>query len=260
MVAFPACASAAVRSRNRQHPSISGAARFTCNLPRNSPSCSTKWDICLHRRERSRRTSPGHLSAALPRVRVVVLACLAVVLFAFSGCGDSSSGPSEAQLQAAKAEGEEAAREKDRINNLQKQVRSLKHQARQTTTTAAPAAQADSTVSSEPSQTGASSVLRSFHAPSGNVSCEILADGALCSVDSVAMTFAFSDGQPARVESGTTLPRGAGDLAPYGTTVSAGSVTCTVPRSDDPHGITCVDAGSGHGFEASRVASRQNAY
>jgi hypothetical protein len=200
------------------------------------------------------------LSAALAKVTVVGVASLAIILFASSGCGDSSSGPSEAQLQAAKAEGEEAAREKDRIDNLQKQVRGLKHQAKQATTAPAPAAQTDSTVSSEPSDTGASSVLRSFHAPSGNVSCEILADGALCSVDSVATTFAFSDGQPARIESGASLPRSAGELAPYGTTVSAGSVTCTVPRSDDPHGITCVDAGSGHGFEASRVASRQHAY
>jgi predicted small lipoprotein YifL len=194
------------------------------------------------------------------RLTVFMIAAILVAVFTLSGCGDNSSGPSEAQLDAAKAEGERAAHEKDRIDNLQKQVRSLKHRSGHAATAAPSEEQAAGSVSSEPSEAGASSVLRSFHAPSGNVSCEILSDGALCSVDSIALTFTFSDGQPARIESGAALPRGAGEPAAYGTTVSAGSITCTIPRSDDPHGITCVDAASGHGFEASRVSSRQHTY
>jgi hypothetical protein len=103
-------------------------------------------------------------------------------------------------------------------------------------------------------------VLRSFHAPSGNVSCEILSNGALCSVDSTAETFSFSDGETAREESGSTLSRSSGGLAPYGTTVSAGSVTCTIPQSNEPRVIVCADSESGHGFEACRVGSRQSVY
>jgi hypothetical protein len=103
-------------------------------------------------------------------------------------------------------------------------------------------------------------VLRTFHAPSGNVSCEILSNGALCSVDSIATTFRFADGGPAQIESGAALSGGAGEFIPYGGTVSAGSVTCTVPLSNEPHGIICTDSESGHGFEASRISGRQHAY
>jgi hypothetical protein len=42
--------------------------------------------------------------------------------------------------------------------------------------------------------------------------------------------------------------------------VSAGSISCEVPPSDVPRGVTCVDIGTGHGFEASRIASREKAY
>jgi len=62
------------------------------------------------------------------------------------------------------------------------------------------------------------------------------------------------------MESGSALPRGFGELADYGSTVSAGSITCTIPASAEPRGIACVDTGSGHGFEASSVSSRQEAY
>jgi hypothetical protein len=174
------------------------------------------------------------------------------------GCGSTSSQPSEAQLEAAKRQGEEAAHEKDRIDNLQKQVRTLRRQTRHGGSTVV--VEHGSGTETSSSEGGGSVVLRTFHAPSGNVSCEILSKGALCSVGSIGTTFAFSEGQAAQVESGASLSENAGELAPYGSTVSAGTVTCTVPQSSEPHGIICADSESGHGFEASRIGDRQHVY
>lgn len=195
-----------------------------------------------------------------PSIAVVLIASLvAVVPMALGGCGGSgSSQSSEAQLEAAKREGEEAAREKDRVDNLQKQVRSLKRQARHASGTVV--VRHPSTPRAAPSEEGDSTVLRTFHAPSGNVSCEVLSDGAICTVGSISTTFSFSEGQPARIESGASLPENAGELAPYGSTVGAGAIVCTVPQSSEPHGIICTDSESGHGFEASRIGARQHAY
>jgi hypothetical protein len=183
---------------------------------------------------------------------------LAVALVALSGCGDSGSIDSEARLEAAKQEGEEVAREKDRVDRLEQQVRHL--QGRAHAGGSRVAVGRDSAAEAAPSEGEGAVVLRSFHAPSGNVTCEILSNGALCSVDSVAKTFAFSDGQVGRVESGVSLPRGGGEAAAYGDSIGAGSVICTIPASDSPHGIICADTESGHGFEASRVPDRQHAY
>lgn len=183
---------------------------------------------------------------------------LAVVLVALSGCGGSSStAPSEAQLEAAKRQGEEVTQERDRINSLQKQVRGLKHQAKHRNATVV----VEHDWGTEPvAGDNGSTVLRTFHALSGNVSCEILSDGALCSVGSIARTFAFSDGQAAHIASGASLAQGAGELAPYGSTISATSVTCTIPLSSEPRGVVCTNADSWHGFEASRISGRQHVY
>jgi hypothetical protein len=190
----------------------------------------------------------------------VVALCAIVSQIAMNGCGNSDSdAPSAQQLASARQEGEEAAREKARIKSLQHQVHHLQSEVRRqghsTTAVSSPNA-----AEAEPAGSVGSSVLRVFHAPSGNVSCEILSDGALCSVASIDETFAFSNGEVARVESGAALPEDAGELAPYGSTVSAGSIVCSVPRSNEPRGITCSDSASGHGFEASRVADRQHVY
>jgi hypothetical protein len=187
-----------------------------------------------------------------------------------AGCGGGGSGSSStvavsaAQLHAAKRAGEEKAHEQDRVNNLQKQVRALKHKVNHrapshaaATVSAAPAPEPATTPAAAPEST---EPVRSFHAPSGNVSCQVFIDGATCSVESIGETFVFEAGGPARIEPIATLPRSLGELADYGTTVSAGSITCEVPPSDVARGITCSDASSGHGFEASRVESRQSAY
>lgn len=101
-------------------------------------------------------------------------------------------------------------------------------------------------------------MLQYFHTP--NVSCEIRVDGALCSVDSIGQTFVFEGGGAAYVESGNSVPDGVGAPATWGSTVSAGSVVCTIPPLDEPSGITCTDSETGHGFEASRVPARQRVY
>jgi hypothetical protein len=181
-----------------------------------------------------------------------------------TACGGSSSSStatvSFAELRAAKRAGEEKAREQDRVKNLQKQVHELKHRVNHGVATqpAGPAQAASPNSEEQPSQS--SGLGRSFHAPSGNVSCEIVTDGASCTVESVGETFVLEAGAPGRIESGAALPRDLGELVDYGNTVSAGSITCEVPPSDVPRGISCSDSASGHGFEASRVSSRQSAY
>jgi hypothetical protein len=198
---------------------------------------------------------------SLKRVWMTVAGVLLVAaLGALSGCGDSGSNDSAARLEAAKHEGEEVAREKARIDRLEQKVRHLQSQTHSSGSGSTVVVEHDATVEDDPSQTGGSEVLRSFHAPSGNVSCEILSDGALCSVDSIDETFSFSDGGEGSVATGVALPRGAGESVGYGESVAAGSVICTIPPSDSPHGIVCADSDSGHGFEASRVLARQRTY
>jgi len=191
--------------------------------------------------------------------RLGIAVALAASLFALiaAGCGSSGSdGPSESQLEAAKKEGEETAHERDRIDSLQKQVNRLKRQAKHGEPASAAPTDAQTAVVPEIE----SATARIFHAPSGNVACEISAHGALCSVGSIGETFSFDNGQPAEITPGTALATGAGELASYGAVLSSGSIACRVPESDEPHGIICEDGDSGHGFEASRVSSRQRAY
>jgi hypothetical protein len=181
-----------------------------------------------------------------------------------TACGGSSSSTTETvglgELHAAKKAGEERAREQDRMNNLQKQVRQLKHRMNHGARVHVRSEAAAPVPAEAVQPPEAAGPLRSFHAPSGNVSCEVFADGASCTVESIAETFLFEAGEPARIESGTALPRDLGELVGYGETVSSGSISCEVPPSDVPRGISCSDSASGHGFEASRIPSRQSAY
>jgi hypothetical protein len=193
---------------------------------------------------------------------VLALSATAATLL-IAGCGSDESGTQDAsvqrQIEAARQEGAEAVRHQQRLKRLERKVRRLEHRNEQV----GPTSVGDSSQSiAESGDSGPApvTVLRSFHTPSGNVSCEIHSDGAVCAVASSEETFAFGAGGPARIEPGTSLPPGGGSLVPYGTAVSAGSITCTVPPSDDPHGVICADAASGHGFEASRVPSRQRTY
>jgi hypothetical protein len=195
--------------------------------------------------------------------------CLAalVVVGVLAGCGGSGGGstaatPAASELQAARLQGEEAAKERDRVAGLQRQVRSIKRRLRHHRAhhSSSSAAVADAGTPSPAAPVVSEGPVRSFHAPSGNVDCEVLTDGATCTVESVGLTFVLESGSAARIESAATLPSELGELVGYGSIVSAGSITCEVPPSDVPRGITCVDQSDGHGFEASRDTSRQEAY
>lgn len=189
----------------------------------------------------------------------LVVAVVCVVGLSASGCGSSgTSGSAQQELEAARREGEEVVREKARIGRLQHQVHHLQREMHRQGRTVVVEGNSGADAAESPS--AASSVLRTFHAPSGNVSCEILSSGAVCSVESIEETFSFSNGEEAHTEPGVAVSRDTGELAPYGSTVSAGSITCSVPQSDEPRGITCSDGKSGHGFEASRVPDRQSLY
>ena len=101
---------------------------------------------------------------------------------------------------------------------------------------------------------------RTFQSPSGNITCAIVADGAQCSVVSASLTFVLPAGGPAYTTPGLSVPQGSGPVAPYGTTQTAGAVTCVIPPSSSPAGITCRSQNTGHGFQASRVTERQEVY
>lgn len=99
---------------------------------------------------------------------------------------------------------------------------------------------------------------RVFHTESGNVACEVQPDGARCAVASSKQTFVMpQEGGRAYVQTGLALPVSSGSFAPYGTSVSVASVTCAIPRQNEPKGIICTNTRSRHGFEASAVPSRQ---
>lgn len=194
------------------------------------------------------------------RAAVAIAVAICVVGAAgVSGCGgESATDASGQQLESARREGEEAAEERARIKNLQHQVRDLKREVHKSH----PA----TVVVTEPGRNApepapaASTALRTFHVPSGNVSCEVGPSTASCSVASIGETFVLPSGEKGRLESDVILPRGTGELAPYGSTIAVGAVVCSVPQASEPRGITCSDSETGHGFEASRVPDRQSTY
>ena len=113
----------------------------------------------------------------------------------------------------------------------------------------------------EQAQPSRDSATRTFFAPSGNVTCMIQGAGAKCSVASANLTFVLpTSGGMAYSMGGLAVPRGIGSEASFGTAQSNGQVLCTIPPSNTPAGITCRNDSTGHGFEASRVPSRQQLY
>lgn len=187
----------------------------------------------------------------------------AAILLVLVGCGSNSSHDSataqQLQINRAAAQAAAQAQQAQKLRDLQAQLNQLKHsKAASATKTVVEAVTV--AVSPSASAVAAPSPVY-FHAPSGDVSCEIDGDGrTLCSVADSDQTFEMPSGGAAHIESGARLPRGNGPLADWGQTVSNGSVTCTVPLSDQPRGITCIDSDTGHGFQASKVPARQQAY
>lgn len=206
------------------------------------------------------------LCARCPRALAGVSLTVVVggLMIALAGCGGStatSAAVAQAQIREARKAGEEAVHEKDRVDSLERQVRRLNrqihHQRHSRPAAVAPDASAPTPT---PAVQDAEVPAREFHVASGNVSCEVRADGAICTVEPISETFSFGDGEAGHSESGVALPEDLGEVVPYGTTIVVGSVRCEVPPSSVPRGIVCGDADTGHGFEASRVASRQKIY
>ncbi|HEX3240185.1 MAG TPA: hypothetical protein VHR18_08635 [Solirubrobacterales bacterium] len=186
-----------------------------------------------------------------------------MALLLLAGCGGGSSASdtrsSQEQIEQARHEGAVAAHRRERVAALQRRVARLERRSRagsaatvqaQQPTPTAPATTEDV---AEPSQ-------RYFHTPSGNVSCTVSPGGATCVVSSTGQGFVLETGNGAWVEAGSSVPSGTGELVPYGSTISADPISCSVPASDEARGVVCTDASTGHGFEASRVESRQRTF
>jgi hypothetical protein len=196
---------------------------------------------------------------------LIGLGVLAPVL---AGCGtgggatSTTASASQTQIREARRAGEEAAHEKDRVNSLEKQMRRLRHQVRhkQSPSAASTDGKAPQPAVVQPDPEPSNSEIREFHVESGNVSCQVRADAATCTVEPISQTFSFAGGGAAGTESRSALPVDLGEVVPYGTTVAVGPVSCEIPPTNVPSGIVCTDAETGHGFEASRVASRQKVY
>lgn len=97
-----------------------------------------------------------------------------------------------------------------------------------------------------------------FHTP-GSASCRVTATGAACTIASLGITFAFDGAAGYKVRQ-VDLPRGSGRAVAWGEPITVGDVTCQVPEIDEPRGVTCISAATGHGFEASRLPTRQRVF
>jgi hypothetical protein len=199
-----------------------------------------------------------HRGRAIALSGIVLVALTSAI--AVPGCGGSSSDSDaqavEARIARERADAAATARQAQKLADLQDEVDRLRRARRRAHTVVRTVAAATPQTTATADSPG-----RVFHAPSGNVSCQADARSASCTVAAIDTTFVLpASGGPAYVEHGAVLGRGSGDLADWGTSVSVGPVSCRIPDENEPSGITCVDTESGHGFEASRVASRQKAY
>jgi hypothetical protein len=189
------------------------------------------------------------------RVGVAALAVAGLL----GGCGES--GYSQEELDRARDDAAKQARQEAKIERLEQEVKELKKtgsaDAKRSRSRGKEAPREASTPVSVTSDGGG---VRAFHTPSGNVACELTMSSAVCSIASEGITFRLVDGARAVIESGISVPRTSGQSVGYGSTISAGSVQCSVPPSDVPRGVTCRDIRTGHGFEASRHAERQKVF
>ena len=111
-----------------------------------------------------------------------------------------------------------------------------------------------------PPDPGTTSQARTFHVPTGAVSCRVSASSAMCTVARNATTFSFADGGPARREGSAVISPGAGFEADWSSTVKVGTVLCRIPPKGVRMGVSCKDTDSEHGFEASRHPDRRRVY
>lgn len=195
----------------------------------------------------------GYLSRMSRTARILVTAVLATSL---AGCG--SDNTSSADIQEARTEAAAQQKLKDKQAELERKVNELKKQNGSGKTETVVVTSGSGGTSTQPSSS--SGGTRTFSAPSGNVTCQVTSSTAACTVASINTTFVLNASGTATREAGTRFPRGSGSPAGYGTTVTEGSVTCSIPTSSQASGITCVNSATGHGFEASRQPERQKTY
>lgn len=190
---------------------------------------------------------------------LVASVSLAACTVPTTGCGSSEGRASQAELDAAREQGARDAAQSEKVKALEKELDEVRRSKSEKPSTKPVVV--SSGESSRPATPRAASGGggRTFHAPSGNVSCRVTSSTAACTVASIGTTFVLPASGPAYTESSAQLARGAGEAAGYGQTISVGGVTCEVPPSSVARGISCTNS-DGHGFEASRVSSRQKTY
>lgn len=197
------------------------------------------------------------------RLRYPAVAVLAGL--AFSGCGGNSEEAVEQRIARERAEAAQQAKQEAEIKDLQQRLKDAEKKRGGTTTVIKDGGASSGGGSSSGGSSGGggspSGALRMFHTPGGRVNCAIYRDGADCSVTGAGSTFTFRrGGGEARVEPGLRLGSSSGSAASWGETIREGSISCEIPLQSASRGITCVDAESGHGFEASKVPARQRLY
>lgn len=180
--------------------------------------------------------------------RVVLVGLILAVAFGATGCGGSNDQTAEEmRIDREVAAAKESARQAQEISDLKKKLAGKSDNAARSS---APAAGGGSPTSD-------AGLVKAFH--TRNVSCEVGASEAICTVNSTGEDFILQSGSSARTRFTRILAKGHGQPSAWGVSWSVGSTTCTVPRSDEARGIVCTD-GLGHGFEASAVGSRAKTY
>lgn len=188
--------------------------------------------------------------------------CLATIaVVAVSGCG-SSDDAVESRIARERGEAASQARQEQKVKDLEAKLRDVERRAAKTKTKTVVERQASASTPARSDSGGGTSSGSSetFHVPSGNVSCRITTSSARCSVARTGTSFSFSAGSGSASTGGEFLSRGSGYQTGWGTTVSAGSVSCRIPTENEKAGIRCSDSSTGHGFEASAVAERQRLF
>lgn len=173
----------------------------------------------------------------------------------------SAARPSPTQIQLTAAKAKLALNSSTGEQLTAVDVSALVHSIKKSRTKKKSSSQSASSSSgtSNASSSGGSG-SRSFYAGKGNVSCQVTSSSAVCSVASVGKTFVLEGDSPGRTESDARFSRSSGSFAAYGSSVSVGSFSCSIPPESVASGITCRNSSSGHGFEASAVPSRQKTY
>lgn len=185
---------------------------------------------------------------------------IGLVALTLAACGDNSDDAVEQRISRERAEAAKQAKQEAEIDRLKDELKDVKKGGGKTTTVIREGDRGSDGGASQSASRPAGTATKVFHTPGGRVTCAIYADGADCSVASIGATFVLRPGGPARIESGLRLSAGSGSTVGWDQAVTVGSVTCVIPPQSAPRGVACSDSATGHGFEASKVSSRQRMF